>query len=76
MGAHGRARSAHGAAGRHRQRPYGGNGKNHWAFQPVSKPAPPAVKNGAWVKNAIDRFVLAKLEANGWDRNGRPTSAR
>jgi hypothetical protein len=44
---------------------YGGNGKNHWAFKPVAKPVPPAVKNSAWVKNDIDRFVLAKLEAAG-----------
>ena len=44
---------------------YGGNGKNHWAFKPVTKPAPPAVKNASWVKNDIDRFVLAKLEAAG-----------
>ena len=44
---------------------YGGSGKNHWAFKPVSKPAPPAVKNQAWAANDIDRFVLARLEASG-----------
>lgn len=37
----------------------------HWAYQPIRKPAPPQVLNSAWVKNEIDRFVLAKLEANG-----------
>ena len=36
-----------------------------WAFQRVKKPAPPAVKNPAWAKSAIDRFVLAKLEDKG-----------
>ncbi|MEO7144212.1 MAG: PSD1 and planctomycete cytochrome C domain-containing protein [Bryobacteraceae bacterium] len=36
-----------------------------WSFQPVRKPAPPAVKDTAWAKTAIDRFVLAKLEAKG-----------
>ena len=36
-----------------------------WAFQRVKKPAPPAVKNAAWAKSAIDRFVLAKLEEKG-----------
>jgi mono/diheme cytochrome c family protein len=36
--------------------------KQWWAFQPLSKTAPPAVKNGAWVKTSIDRFILAKLE--------------
>lgn len=34
----------------------------HWAFQPVRKSAPPVVKNAAWVRNEIDRFVLARLE--------------
>jgi hypothetical protein len=48
---------------------YGGEGKNHWSFKPVTKPVPPAVKNQAWVKNEIDRFVLAKLEANGMSAN-------
>lgn len=37
----------------------------HWAFQPVQRPALPSVKNQAWVKNPIDAFILAKLEAKG-----------
>jgi hypothetical protein len=37
----------------------------HWAFQPLRKPTPPAVRNEAWVRNAIDRFVLARLEKEG-----------
>lgn len=37
----------------------------HWSFIAPRKPEPPTVKNEAWVKNVIDRFVLAKLEANG-----------
>jgi len=36
---------------------------NHWAFQPLWKGALPAVKNSAWPKNPVDRFVLAKLES-------------
>jgi hypothetical protein len=43
----------------------GGRGKEHWAFKPVTKPSPPAVKNTTWIRDDIDRFVLAKLEANG-----------
>ncbi len=35
---------------------------SHWAFQPVSRTAPPAVSNVSWARNAIDRFVLARLE--------------
>ncbi len=38
--------------------------RDHWAWQPVKKHEPPAVKNEAWVRNDIDRFILAKLEAN------------
>ncbi len=34
----------------------------HWSFEKPVRPAPPAVKNEAWVKNPIDRFVLARLE--------------
>ena len=37
---------------------------SHWAFQPVVKPKVPFVKNENWCYNTIDRFVLAKLEAN------------
>ncbi len=44
--------------------PYGGVGKQHWAFQPVKKPAVPTVKEKSWPANAVDQFVLAKLEAN------------
>ncbi|MFO1064522.1 MAG: DUF1549 domain-containing protein [Pirellulales bacterium] len=37
----------------------------HWSFVPPTKSAPPAVKNEAWVRNPIDRFVLSKLEEAG-----------
>ena len=37
----------------------------HWAFTPPVRPAPPAVQRADWVRNEIDRFVLAKLEAAG-----------
>jgi hypothetical protein len=38
----------------------------HWSFQPIIKPAVPAVKDTAWVRNPIDAFVLASLEEQGW----------
>jgi Protein of unknown function (DUF1553)/Protein of unknown function (DUF1549)/Planctomycete cytochrome C len=38
---------------------------DHWAFQPLAHAAPPAVKNQSWVRNPIDAFVLARLEAAG-----------
>jgi hypothetical protein len=34
----------------------------HWAWQPVRKNEPPAVRNASWVASPIDRFILAKLE--------------
>lgn len=33
-----------------------------WSLQPLTNPAVPAVNNGSWSSDAIDRFVLAKLE--------------
>ena len=38
---------------------------SHWAFRPVRRPDPPDVSKADWVRNPIDRFVLAKLEAEG-----------
>jgi mono/diheme cytochrome c family protein len=34
----------------------------HWAWQPLTKPAVPEVVNQSWPRSDIDRFVLAKLE--------------
>ena len=39
--------------------------KEHWAFAPPVRPEPPLVKAEGWVRNPIDRFVLARLEAAG-----------
>ena len=36
-----------------------------WAFRPVADPPAPAVKDTAWPRTAVDRFVLARLEAAG-----------
>jgi hypothetical protein len=36
-----------------------------WSFQPLKQPAIPSVKDRSWPKTDIDRFVLAKLEAEG-----------
>lgn len=43
----------------------GAQWKEHWSFIPPRAVAPPDVKNTAWVRNPIDRFILAKLEALG-----------
>ena len=37
----------------------------HWSFIPPTKPEPPPVKTESWVRNPIDRFILARLEAEG-----------
>lgn len=40
-------------------------GKQFWSLQPVRKSHVPLVKNRRWVRNDVDRFVLAKLEQKG-----------
>ncbi len=40
-------------------------GTEHWAFEPVSNPAPPAVQDEHWCWTDVDRFILARLEAAG-----------
>ncbi len=37
--------------------------KEHWAFQPLQQAKAPAVKDAAWARDDVDRFVLAALEA-------------
>jgi len=37
----------------------------HWAYVPPVAAKPPAVRREAWIRNPIDRFVLARLEAAG-----------
>jgi len=39
--------------------------KAHWAFQPVTRPALPAVKHTSWPQTEVDYFILARLEAAG-----------
>ena len=37
--------------------------KKFWSFQPVKEPVLPPVKDKSWVRNPVDQFILAKLEA-------------
>ena len=37
--------------------------RHFWSFQPPHKPELPKVHHGSWSKSPIDRFILAKLEA-------------
>src|SRR3954447_1826817 len=45
----------------------GGDAKvsKHWAYEKPVRHETPAVKDGAWVRNPIDSFVLARLEKEG-----------
>ncbi|GBD37256.1 Xanthan lyase [bacterium HR36] len=40
-------------------------GRQHWAFQPLRRVAVPAVRHSAWPRTAVDRFLLAAMEAKG-----------
>ncbi len=37
----------------------------HWAFMAPVRPTAPAVQQADWPRNAVDQFVLAKIEAAG-----------
>ena len=51
----------------------------HWSFIAPVKATLPHVKNAGWIRNSIDPFVLANLEANGLEPSpeaDRPTLIR
>ena len=39
--------------------------REFWSLRPVTVPAIPVVKNAAWPRTEIDRFILARLEQQG-----------
>ena len=43
----------------------GAHWKPHWAFDAPTKPAQPDVSEATWPKNALDYFVLARMEGEG-----------
>jgi hypothetical protein len=43
----------------------GAKWQSHWSFVAPQRPEPPVVRNTAWARNSIDRFVLARLEREG-----------
>lgn len=43
--------------------------RQHWAYRPVAAPPIPNVAKADWVRNPIDAFVLAKLDAAGLQPN-------
>jgi len=39
--------------------------RQFWAFQPLQNAAPPNLQDSAWSQHPVDRFILARLEAEG-----------
>jgi len=39
---------------------------SHWCWQPIVAPPLPAVKDSAWPRDDLDRFILARLEDRGF----------
>jgi hypothetical protein len=51
----------------------------HWAYTPLTQPAPPVPKDAAWGKNPVDAFIRARLETQGLNPSpeaGRTTLLR
>jgi len=48
-------------------------GRDWWAYRPVSDPEPPEVEETGWVANGIDAFIKAGLEREGLSPN--PTAS-
>src|SRR3984885_4096757 len=43
----------------------GAQWEGHWAFLPIARPKPPAVKANPFIKNDVDRFILHALDEHG-----------
>ncbi|HTU24333.1 MAG TPA: PSD1 and planctomycete cytochrome C domain-containing protein [Pirellulales bacterium] len=41
--------------------------RRHWAFQPLRAPVEPAVRQKEWARSPLDLFILARLEAEGFE---------
>lgn len=50
--------------------------EKHWAFTPPKKADLPEVSDKKWVKNEIDNFTLAKMEAKGLKPNEEANKER
>ncbi|MEE8469013.1 MAG: DUF1549 domain-containing protein, partial [Planctomycetota bacterium] len=45
--------------------PTGDDGLEGWSYRPLRRPAVPTTSNPPWVRNPVDAFVLARLDAAG-----------
>ena len=50
------------------------NSENHWAFRPLDPGPIPGVKDTAWLKTPLDRYILSRLEKAGLRPN--PAASR
>ena len=60
-------------------RPISAEDRAHWSFVTPRRTEPPPLKEAGWVRNVIDAFVLARLEAEGFPHApeaDRPTLLR
>jgi len=46
-------------------RPMLSRNASHWAYARPVRPSLPTVRNSGWVRNPVDRFILARLEREG-----------
>ena len=49
---------------------------NHWAYSPPVRPPIPDVKDRSWCRNPIDRFILSRLEREGFQPSPPADRAR
>ena len=54
----------------------GAKWQGHWSFNAPVRPAEPSVKQAAWARNPIDRFILARLEREGLSPSPETDKAR
>ncbi|MCW5969564.1 MAG: DUF1553 domain-containing protein [Blastocatellales bacterium] len=43
----------------------GARWSTHWAYETPKRHVPPEVRNSSWVRQPVDRFILARLEREG-----------
>ncbi|MEX2304401.1 MAG: DUF1553 domain-containing protein [Bryobacterales bacterium] len=54
----------------------GAEWQGHWSFLPPKRPALPPVQNPEWPRNAVDHFVLRRLEGEGLSPSPEADRAR
>ena len=47
-----------------------------WSTRPIERPPLPEVRRSGWARSEIDRFILARLEAEGLTPRPRRTAGR